>query len=132
MIHLRRPPTVALTHTARHHGVAGSDRPAGVSVPEGGEQSDASPNPGMPTISRFFGITIAMYFKDHGPPHFHAWHAQGSAKIGIDDLAVLESSLGRRQLRLVLTWAGQHQVELMENWKRARAGGKLQPIEPLQ
>jgi len=28
----------------------------------------------MPTISRFFGIVIAMYFDDHGPPHFHARH----------------------------------------------------------
>jgi hypothetical protein len=25
---------------------------------------------GMPTISRFFGIAIAMFFDDHGPPHF--------------------------------------------------------------
>jgi hypothetical protein len=24
----------------------------------------------MPTISRFFWISIAMYFSDHGPPHF--------------------------------------------------------------
>jgi hypothetical protein len=26
----------------------------------------------MPEISRFFGIIIAMYAKDHIPPHFHA------------------------------------------------------------
>jgi len=26
----------------------------------------------VPTISRFFGITIAMFFDDHGFPHFHA------------------------------------------------------------
>jgi hypothetical protein len=25
----------------------------------------------MPTISRFFGILIQMYFDDHNPPHFH-------------------------------------------------------------
>jgi len=24
----------------------------------------------VPTIGRFFGITITMYFDDHGPPHF--------------------------------------------------------------
>jgi len=34
----------------------------------------------VPAISRFFGIVIAMYFDDHGPPHFHARHAEGSAK----------------------------------------------------
>jgi hypothetical protein len=25
----------------------------------------------MLELSRFLGITIAMYFKDHNPPHFH-------------------------------------------------------------
>jgi hypothetical protein len=32
-------------------------------------------------ISRFLGIVIGMFFDDHGPPHFHARHADGSAKI---------------------------------------------------
>jgi hypothetical protein len=56
----------------------------------------------MPTISRFFGIVIAMYFDDHGPPHFHARHADGAAKVRIDTLEPIETTLGRRQLRLVL------------------------------
>ena len=60
---------------------------------------------GVPTISRFFGIVIAMFFDDHGPPHFHARHAGGSAKIRIDPVEVIDSSLARRQLRLVLAWA---------------------------
>jgi uncharacterized protein DUF4160 len=49
----------------------------------------------VPTISRFFGITIAMYFGDHGFPHFHARHADGEAKIRIDSLEVIDSSLSR-------------------------------------
>ena len=30
----------------------------------------------MPEISRFLGIVIviAMYYRDHAPPHFHALH----------------------------------------------------------
>jgi hypothetical protein len=87
---------------------------------------------GVPTISRFFGIVIAMYFDDHGPPHFHARHAEGSAKVRIDTLEVIESSLGRRQLRLVFAWAELHQDELFENWRRARAGETLQQVEPLR
>ena len=35
----------------------------------------------MPTISRFFGIVIAMYFDDHAPPHFHAFYGEHSAAI---------------------------------------------------
>lgn len=59
----------------------------------------------MPTVSRFFGIVIAMYFDDHGPPHFHARHAEGAAEVRIDTLEPIETTLGRRQLRFVL--AGQ-------------------------
>lgn len=86
----------------------------------------------MPTISRFHGIAIAMFFDDHGYPHFHARHADGRAKIRIDNLEVIESSLPRRQLRFVLAWAELHQHELEENWRRARAGETLREIEPLQ
>ncbi|HEX9640794.1 MAG TPA: DUF4160 domain-containing protein [Candidatus Krumholzibacteria bacterium] len=86
----------------------------------------------MPTISRFLGITIAMFFDDHGFPHFHARHAEGEAKVRIDNLEVIDSNLGRRQLRFVLAWAELHQAELEENWRRARAGETLQEIEPLQ
>ena len=86
----------------------------------------------MPAISRFFGIVIAMYFDDHGPPHFHARHAEGSAKVRIDTLEVIESSLGRRQLRLILAWAELHQQELSANWRRARAGETLRQVKPLR
>jgi hypothetical protein len=55
----------------------------------------------------------------HGP-HFHASHPDGSAKIHIDTLEVIDSNLGRRQLRFVLAWAELHQDELSENWRRAR------------
>jgi hypothetical protein len=68
-----------------------------------------------------------MYFDDHGHPHFHARHADGQAKIRIDEIDVIDSDLGQRQLRLVLAWA-----ELLENWRRARVGETLEPIEPLR
>jgi hypothetical protein len=86
----------------------------------------------VPTISRFYGITIAMFFRDHGFPHFHAYHADGKAKIRIDNLEVIDSNLRSRQLRLVLAWTELHQKELMENWRRARAREKLLEIEPLR
>jgi hypothetical protein len=73
-----------------------------------------------------------MFFDDHGPSHFHARHAQGSAKVRIESLEVIDSSHPRRQQRFVLAWAELHQDELRENWRRARAGETLQPIEPLQ
>ncbi len=86
----------------------------------------------VPTISRFFGLTVAMYFDDHGHPHFHVRHAEGAAKIRIDVVEVIDSSLPTRQLRIALAWAELHQLELLENWQRARAGERLNEIEPLR
>lgn len=73
-----------------------------------------------------------MYYDDHGHPHFHARHADGQAKVRIDRVDVIDSSLDVRQLRLVLAWAELHRAELMENWRRAREGETLLEIDPLQ
>jgi hypothetical protein len=60
----------------------------------------------MPTLSVFFGIVIRMYYDDHAPPHFHAIYGDQEATISIDPLEVLEGSLSRRALGMVLDWAG--------------------------
>jgi hypothetical protein len=86
----------------------------------------------MPTISRFLGITISMYFDDHQPPHFHARSGEFNAKIRTDTLELLVGDLPRRELRLVLAWAELHASELKNNWRRARAGETLLEVEPLQ
>ena len=86
----------------------------------------------MPTISRFMGIIITMYFDDHAPARFHARAAEHNAKVRIDTLEVIASDLRRRELRLVLAWAEMHAEELDSNWRRAREGATLQVIEPLR
>ncbi|MDX1621000.1 MAG: aspartate carbamoyltransferase catalytic subunit, partial [Nitriliruptorales bacterium] len=37
-------------------------------------------------LSEFFGISIYMYWGDHGPPHFHARYGGEKASISIEDL----------------------------------------------
>ncbi len=86
----------------------------------------------MPTISRFFGILIRMYFNDHEPPHFHAVYGEFEVQLEIETLAVLRGELPRRALALVLEWASLHREELRADWNRARAGEALEPIEPLE
>lgn len=86
----------------------------------------------MPTVSRFFGITVTMYFDDHEPPHFHVRASGHSAKVRIDTLEVLASDLPRRELRLVLAWAEMREAELRENRRLAREGARLNEIEPLR
>ncbi len=49
----------------------------------------------MPVLSRFYGITICMYFlhKEHNPPHIHAIYGDDMAAITIADGKVLEGEL---------------------------------------
>jgi hypothetical protein len=85
----------------------------------------------MPEISIFLGIIIAMYYKDHAPPHFHAKYGSQRASFTIQDLRLIEGSLPHRIVSLVLEWAFQHREELMENWNRVERKEDLREIEPL-
>ena len=85
----------------------------------------------MPRICHFFGITIAMYYNDHSPPHFHALYGDREALVAIGTLEFLEGTLPRRAMAMVLEWATLYRLELAENWERARRGEPLQQIPPL-
>jgi hypothetical protein len=85
----------------------------------------------VPRISEFYGIAIAMYYAEHGVPHFHALYAGQDASIAIGSVEVLAGSLSDRALRLVREWVELHRAELEENWRRARNGQPLERIEPL-
>jgi hypothetical protein len=86
----------------------------------------------MPEVSRFLGIVIAIYWLDHGVPHFHAKYAEARASFSITDLRLLEGSLPPRARALVLEWAFLHRDELMENWELARDRRPLKAIPPLE
>jgi len=43
-----------------------------------------------------------MYFGDHDPPHFHALYGEHEAIVSILDGEVLQGSLPRKQLAIVL------------------------------
>ena len=86
----------------------------------------------MPEVSRFYGIVIQIYYADHPPPHFHALYAGNVAKIAIDTLTIIDGSLPKRALGLVLDWASTHQQELREAFERATAlepPGRIAPLE---
>jgi Domain of unknown function (DUF4160) len=85
----------------------------------------------MPEISRFLGIVIAMFYRDHGPAHFHAWYGEHEATVRIDDGAV-EGYLPPRARGHVLEWYALHRDELRDNWERARTRRPLFKVEPLE
>lgn len=86
----------------------------------------------MPTISRFFGILIKMYFDEHNPPHFHVYYNSYSASIAIETLELQAGKLPKRAYALVLEWASEHRQELMDNWILAQQGLPPVSIKPLE
>jgi len=88
-------------------------------------------DPGVPTISRFYGIVIRMYFADHAPPHFHAVYAGEEAVIEIASSEILRGGLPDRALRMVREWTAIHRDELAANWKRTQLPDQPAPIAPL-
>ena len=85
----------------------------------------------MPTISLFYGIAIQMFWQDQAPPHFHALYGEDEVLIDIRTLEVLEGRLPRRALVLVLEWATEHRLELMEDWNLCATNQHPKKIAPL-
>ncbi|MFT4604805.1 MAG: hypothetical protein ACI9W4_001542 [Rhodothermales bacterium] len=83
----------------------------------------------MPTIARFYGILVKMYFQDHGTPHFHAMYAEFNGVFDIDGLEMIEGDLPRRAERLVREWGKLHQSELLSMWE-TQEFKKLPGLDP--
>ena len=86
----------------------------------------------MPELSRFYGIIIRMYFRDHAPAHFHAEYSGYEALVEIENLSEIRGRLPIRARRLVMEWALLHQDELLAAWNRAKRmedPGKIAPLE---
>jgi hypothetical protein len=86
----------------------------------------------VPKVSEFFGISVYIYYRDHGPAHFHALYGSDEVLVSIEDLSVLEGKLSPRAMGLVTEWATLHQDELREVWRQAKAHEPLSKIEPLR
>ena len=85
----------------------------------------------MPEISRFLGIVIAMYYRDHAPPHFHALYGEYEVTIDIAS-GVVNGDFPKRALAHVQEWRELHREELAETWTLARASKPLTKIQPLE
>ncbi|HEX3584271.1 MAG TPA: DUF4160 domain-containing protein [Thermoanaerobaculia bacterium] len=85
----------------------------------------------MPEISRFFGIVVAMYHREHEPPHFHVRFGGQKVIVRIVD-GYIEGKLSPRAQALVLEWWNLHRTELAENWQLAKTRKELKPIPPLE
>jgi hypothetical protein len=86
----------------------------------------------MPELCGFYGISIRIYFRDHGPPHFHVLYSGHEALMDITFLTVVEGRIPPRARRLVVEWGSLHRDELMAAWGRAQRSeppGQIAPLE---
>ena len=85
----------------------------------------------MPEISRFLGIVIGMFYREHNPPHFHATYGEYEITIAIED-GTVQGQFPSRALRHVMEWYELHREELLEDWHLAQERRPLRAIAPLE
>jgi hypothetical protein len=85
----------------------------------------------MPEISRFLGIIIAMYYRDHAPPHFHAIYGDHEALVEVET-GVVTGEFPRRAMAHVQEWRLLHRDELAAIWTLAQASRPLPKVAPLE
>ncbi len=85
----------------------------------------------MPELSRFLGIVIGMFFREHGVPHFHAVYGEHEISVEVET-GRIHGAFPPRALKLVIEWNALHQSELLENWQLAKQRQPLKRIAPLE
>lgn len=70
----------------------------------------------MPTLLNFDGFKFFFYANDHLPAHVHVLKGDGWAKIDLQSLKAVSSSLKPAELKKAVDTVARHQVEFMEKW----------------
>jgi hypothetical protein len=86
----------------------------------------------MAEISRFLGMVVYMYFRDHPPPHIHVRYGRAAARIRIAPVQLMDGRLPPRILALAIEWGNLHQAELLKNWHRMRIEQPPLRVAPLE
>ncbi len=86
----------------------------------------------MPEISRFEGIVIQMFIREHNPPHFHAFYGSDVAVFSIETGQMIQGDFPSKKAFLVTAWTILHKDELMKNWNNLATGKKALKIKPLR
>ena len=84
----------------------------------------------MPTLARFYGIVIRMYFlgSEHNPPHIHAIYGEDTAAFDIRTGEAIDGYLPSRAADMVREWISIHSIELLKMWETQKFK-KLDPLD---
>jgi hypothetical protein len=86
----------------------------------------------MPEISRFLGVVIKMFIREHNPPHFHVFYGEYEASFSIETGLMIQGDLPPKKAALVTAWTIIHQKELLKNWDNLLKGNEAKKIAPLR
>lgn len=87
--------------------------------------------PGRCLKSVAFLASSSVFYREHGPPHFHAVYGEFEITVEIVS-GVVTGRFPKRALGHVLEWTELHRDELLENWNLARDKKPLKAIAPLE
>ena len=68
----------------------------------------------MPTLARFYGIIMRMYFlgSEHNPPHVHAIYGEDTAAFDIRTGEMIEGGMPSRAAGMIREWiAGRRSMQ---------------------
>ena len=85
----------------------------------------------MPEVSRFYGIIICLYWKDHNPPHVHFTYGDYECSISVLD-RIVDGQAPAKVISKVNQWIDLHEQEILSLWESAQEGKQIGRIEPLK
>lgn len=85
----------------------------------------------MPEISRFFGIILYLYWKDHNPPHIHFSYGGYACNISVID-RIMDGQAPAKVVAMVNKWLDLHEGEVLALWEKAQRGEPIGKVEPLK
>ena len=82
----------------------------------------------MPEITRFYGLIVRMFYKEHNPPHIHVVYGEKMGVLDIRTATMTDGNLPPKALLLAKEWTGIYKEELLDMWKDQ----KIRQLPPLE
>lgn len=70
----------------------------------------------MPKVVSIDGVDVYMYFRDHAPPHVHAFYGDDEVLVVVRDGTVYQGSIPANKLALVQQYVAEHAAALLARW----------------
>ncbi len=76
----------------------------------------------MPKLASLEGVDIYMYFKDHAPPHVHAFYGEHEVLVVVRDGSVYAGYIPAKKLAVVQTYVAANVDDLLVRWEQYGGG----------